>query len=143
MSSSLVFVRFILLNLVSCVAFCESLFIIFLLVIIWSVFRLMAPEQSFGISKLFLLASYCIYVCIERYFTLKNNRNLYLQTVSFFEGFILFFAVTPKVHTVTDDIFTYILNMPQNLNLNSSVKYMCDCLLHDSRIRFRKYIIAQ
>ena len=44
MSSSLVFVRFMLLNLVSCIAFCGSLFVLFLLVIIWSVFRLTASE---------------------------------------------------------------------------------------------------
>ena len=44
MSLPLVFERFMLLNLVSCVAFCESLFVFFLLVIIWSVFRLTAFE---------------------------------------------------------------------------------------------------
>jgi hypothetical protein len=44
MSSPFVFVRFMLLNLVSCVAFCGSLFVLFLLVIIWSVFRLTASE---------------------------------------------------------------------------------------------------
>ena len=89
MSSPLVFVRFMLLNLVSCVVFCESLFVLFLLVIIWSVFRLTASEYSFGIFKLFLLTSHCIYVCIGRYFTLKNNRNLHVKIVSLFEGFIL------------------------------------------------------
>jgi hypothetical protein len=83
MSSPLVFVRFMLLNLVYCVAFCGSLFVLFLLVIIT------ASEYSFGISKLFLLASHCIYVCIGCYFTLKNNRNLHLKTASLFEGFIL------------------------------------------------------
>ena len=44
MSSPLVFVRFMLLNLVSCVAFCGSLFVLLRLVIIWSVFRLTASE---------------------------------------------------------------------------------------------------
>jgi hypothetical protein len=44
MSSPLVFVRFMLLNLVSCVAFCGSLFVLLRLVIVLSVFRLTASE---------------------------------------------------------------------------------------------------
>jgi hypothetical protein len=32
--------------------------------------------------KLFLIASHCIYVCIGRYFKLKNIRDLHLMTVS-------------------------------------------------------------
>jgi hypothetical protein len=38
------FVRVMLLNLLSCVAFCGSLFVLFLLVIIWSVCRLTASD---------------------------------------------------------------------------------------------------
>jgi hypothetical protein len=47
LSSPLVFVRFMLLNLVSCVVVCRSLFVLFLLVIIWSVFWLLYG-LSFG-----------------------------------------------------------------------------------------------
>ena len=44
MSSPLVFGRVMLLNLLSCVAFCGSLFVLFHLVCIWSVCRLTASD---------------------------------------------------------------------------------------------------
>ena len=40
--------------------------------------KVVALTKPFGIFRLFLLAAYCIYVCIGRYFTLKNKRNLHL-----------------------------------------------------------------
>ena len=56
-------------------------FVLFLLAIIWFVLRLTASDQPFGIFKLFLPASHCIYVCIGCYLMLTNNRKIHLQTM--------------------------------------------------------------
>jgi hypothetical protein len=153
LSSPLVFVRFMLLNLVSCVVVCRSLFVLFLLVIIWSVFWLLYG-LSFGhymvcllviIWSVFwllyglsfghymvcrstnglwvflrylktVLTSLTLYIClcwtlfyIEKQYNFTSKDSFIVWEL---HPVIHFHAVTPKFHTVTDDIFTYILNMP-------------------------------